>query len=161
MEKSVAALMIAMVVSVMGIPLAYLAGQGSAQAALKEELERSRSNQDEAIATMKAELAEMERRQLGSDSTTTRAAEPRSQNEIPAPPGAIEFTIFEALTIGMDYEQIAKVLGRNGTRTLNIVDEDGAVTEQFVWDWINPKGKRGKIDLSFYRGKLQEKNYKE
>ena len=161
MEKSVAALMIAMVVSVMGIPLAYLAGQGSAQAALKEELVRSRSNQDEAIAAMKVELAELGRRQLGSESTTTRAGVPRPQNEIPAPPASIDFTIFEALTIGMDYEQIAKALGREGTRTLNIVDGDGAVTEQFVWDWINSKGKRGKIDLSFFRGELQEKNYKE
>lgn len=159
MEKSVAALMIAMVVSVMGIPLAYLAGQGSAQAALKEELERSRANQDEAIAAMKDEIAEMERRQLDAGNRSAPTAAP--QDDRPAPPVALDFAIFEQLTTGMDYKQIVKILGREGTRTLSIEDGSGVVTEQFIWDWTNPKGTRGKIDLAFLGGKLEGKSYKE
>ena len=171
MEKSVAALMIAMVVSVMGIPLAYLAGQGSAQAALKEELAQSRVNQERAIAAMQVELAQIELRQegMGNVSAPKGAGKPQiggtvvrtqQQDDRTAPAVAIEFTTFESLAIGTDYEQIVKTLGREGTRTLSIVDQSGAVTEQFVWDWTNADGSRGKIDLAFFGGKLQDKSYK-
>lgn len=171
MDKSVAALMIAMVVSVMGIPLAYLAGQGSAQAALKEELAQSRVSQEKAIAAMQIELAEIELRQQGMGNVAAPKAAGKPlivgtvartgpQSDRAAPGTAIEFEIFKGLAIGTDYEGIVKALGREGTRTLSIVDKRGAVTEQFVWDWTKADGSRGKIDLSFFGGKLQDKSYK-
>ena len=172
MEKTTGALMIAMVISVMGIPIAYLAGQRSVEATLETELERTRSEQADLLSEMREQLSEVALKQerIGgaagpAPSGATAAAH---QHVRPANPPAeevrkdlaIDFATYEAIAIGAAYERVVERLGREGSRTLSIVDQNGTVTEQFVWEWMKPDGSRGKIDLSFLDGTLEDKSYK-
>ncbi len=173
MEKTTGALMVAMVISVMGIPIAYFAGQRSVEATLAAELTHTRSEQEDLITEMRQKLTEVALRQelistgaaRGRIGAGVAAAQPRQERQRPAGVGkavdpAIDFAVFESLAVGASYERIVDKLGREGTRTLSIVGQDGTVTEQYVWDWIKPDGTLGKIDLSFFEGELQDKVYK-
>ena len=73
---------------------------------------------------------------------------------------AIDFATYDAIAVGAAYERVVERLGREGLRTLSIVDQNGTVTEQFVWEWIKADGSLGKIDLSFLDGTLEGKSYK-
>ena len=167
MEKTTGALMVAMVISVMGIPIAYFAGQSSVEATLAAELERTRLEQVDLLSELRQQLSEvaLEQERMGGAAGPTAAA---NQHDGPANPPAegvrenpaIDFATYEAIAVGAAYERVVEQLGREGARTLSIVDQNGTVTEQFVWDWIKPDGSRGKIDLSFLDGTLQDKSYK-
>lgn len=164
MEKSTGALMVAMVISVMGIPIAYFAGQRSVEATLAAELTRTRSKQEDLIAEMRQKLIELELRQelIGAGAAAKQPFQGRQRptGVSQAPNPAIDFEMFETLAVGATYERIAEKLGREGTRTLSIVGQDGTVTAQYVWEWTNPDGTPGNIDLSFFDGKLQGKAYR-
>ncbi len=173
MEKSTGALMIAMVISVMGIPIAYFAGQRSVEATLAAELTRTQSEQEHLIAEMRQKLTEVTLTQelIGTRVDQGRigagvvSAQPLRERQPPAGAGkapnpAIDAAMFQSLAVGAPYQEIVDRLGREGTRTLNIVGQDGTVTEQYVWNWKKPDGTPGKIDLSFFQGKLQGKSYK-
>ena len=173
MEKTTGALMVAMVISVMGIPIAYFAGQRSVEAALQAELARTRSEQVEFLSEMRDQFSEVAVKQVNMGGVAdpasggataaadqrvrpanTRAAEDARKNL------AIDFATYEAIAIGAAYERVVEQLGREGSRTLSIVDQNGTVTEQFVWEWMKPDGSRGKIDLSFLDHTLRDKSYK-
>ncbi len=173
MEKTTGALMVAMVISVMGIPIAYFVGQQSVEATLEAELSRTRSEQVEFLTEMREQLTEdaLKRERIGGTGNAaspgaTAAAGRRVDSAIrpraeDAPEIlAIDFAAYDAIAVGTAYEQVVEQLGREGTRTLSIVDQNGTVTEQFIWEWIKPDGSRGKIDLSFLDGTLQDKAYK-
>lgn len=173
MEKTTGALMVAMVISVMGIPIAYFAGQRSVEATLAAELTRTQSEQESLIAEVHQKLTEVALRLelIGAGAAQSpigagvAATQPLQEWQRPtelskAPDPVIDFAIFESLAVGATYERIVDRLGREGARTLSIVGQDGTVTEQYVWDWIKPDGTPGKIDLSFFGGKLQDKIYK-
>ena len=59
-----------------------------------------------------------------------------------------------------EIKRVVERLGREGSKTLSIVDRNGTVTEQYVWEWIKADGSLGKIDLSFLDGTLEDKSYK-
>ncbi len=169
MEKTTGALMVAMVISVMGIPIAYFAGQQSVEATLEAELSRTRSEQVEFLTEMREQLSQdaLEREQVGRTAPSGAAAAAnehvgqanRPAEDVPKNP-EIDFATYESIAVGTAYERVVAQLGREGTRTLSIVDQNGTVTEQFVWEWIKPDGSRGKIDFSFLDGTLQDKSYK-
>ncbi len=173
MEKTTGALMVAMVISVMGIPIAYFAGQSSVEASLAAELERARSEQVDLLSEMREQLSEValkqERMGGAADPAPSGATADADHRVRPANPPmaegvrknlAIEFATYEAIAVGTAYERVVEQLGREGSRTLSIVDQNGTVTEQFVWEWIKPDGSRGKIDLSFLDRTLQDKSYR-
>ena len=172
MEKTTGALMVAMVISVMGIPIAYLAGQRSVEATLETELVRTRSEQADLLTEMREQLSEVvlkQERMGGAPGPAPAGATAAASRRVrPAnPPAAdvlkdlaIDFATYDAIAVGIAYERVVERLGREGLRTLSIVDQNGTVTEQFVWEWIKADGSLGKIDLSFLDGTLQDKSYK-
>jgi len=177
MDKTVAALMVAMVASVMAIPLAYLAGKGSAEssisAAVEDELARTRSAQEGQLAALRQELAETTLEQERASNSTREAlwkagisVEPESTDDgagnapVSTPVSQITFEVFDGFAIGTSYEQIAKAVGSSGELKLNIQDEDGSSTRQFAWEWTADDGTPGKMELFFVDGLLQDKSYK-
>ncbi len=173
MEKTTGALMVAMVISVMGIPNAYFAGQNSVEAALEAELARTRSEQVEFLSEMRDRFSEIAVKPgaMGdvadpASRGVTAAADPRVRPANVRPAQDVQKNLeidpatYDSFAIGVAYERVVERLGREGTRTLSIVDQNGTVTEQFVWEWTKADGSRGKIDLSFLDGTLQDKSYK-
>lgn len=177
MDKTVAALMVAMVASVMAIPLAYLAGRGNAEASLsavvEEELARSRSVQEGQFAAIRQDLAEASLEQERTANNTRQAlwnagidvdedlpSNGSAPTDEAAPMPEITFESFEALAVDTRYEIVVKTFGREGVLKLSMVDESGVVTQQYVWEWTAADGGLGKIDLFFVDGILEDKSYK-
>ncbi len=171
MEKTTGAVMVAMVISVMGIPIAYFAGQRSVEAALEAELARTRSEQVEFLTEMREHFPELAVKQVHMDGAADSASGDVAAHERvePARPRALEnvrknlaidFATYESIAVGTAYERVVERLGREGSKTLSIVDQNGTVTEQYVWEWIKADGSLGKIDLSFLDGTLEDKAYK-
>jgi hypothetical protein len=177
MEKTLATLLVTLVVSVMGIPVAYLMGQRSAQESLhghyREELDRTRAEQNELIASMRSELTAQSREQARTEQATREAlsnagirvpgpaAQPIADDETePAAPPIPEETFAEA-TLGSRYEDIVARFGRDGAPVLTLADQSGTVTTQYVWDWLETDGTRGRIHMEFVDGLLSDKTFKD
>jgi hypothetical protein len=175
MEKTLASLMITLVVSVMGIPIAYLVGQRSAQHALRDqyqsELERTRSEHREEIAAIRSEMLESIRSQARNDQATRdaltsagiRMPKPAATEALPSEgvPPPIPVETFEAAALGATYDEVVRTFGREGVATLTLEDGAGQVTTQYVWDWRANDGTQGRINLEFVDGRLNDKTFKE
>lgn len=167
--------MVAMVASVMAIPLAYIAGKGNADttlsAAVEEELIRSRAEREAELASIRQDIAEASLEQARAENNTQRALwkaginfdedtpsdDASTQGEAQS---AITFEAFEALELDTSYQAIVKAFGREGSMKLSMEDNTGSITQQFVWKWIAADGTPGKVDLSFVNGKLSDKSYR-
>jgi type II secretory pathway pseudopilin PulG len=191
MQKTIAALLITLAVSVMGIPLAYFVGQQSAasdvERRLTDERARARTEQQALIADLRDNLAPHRAAAVpamaqpavespppkGSEPPEKPAAAPAPRTE-PAEPDpsptaeiaalnlpAIPKEDFEAVTLGETYPAVARKFGRDGSPALTMEDESGSMTRQYVWEWARPEGGPGRITMRFVDGVLTEKDYRE
>ncbi len=181
MQKTFASLLVTLAVSVMGIPVAYLVGQRSAehdiQQRLIEERARARAEQQALISDLRAGLAPppaAANAPLADSAPPASAPAPKSPQpteETPAPVAeatsatpplpAIPRESFDAVALGVTYPEAAQKLGREGLPALTMEDGLGSLTRQYVWQWIGPQGKPGRATLRFVDGSLTEKNFSE
>ena len=154
----------------MAVPAAFVAGRVGARQGLDDrwesELNAIRSEHSQAIATLQREIGQAppSPEALDAYNNATAPVEPTKNASTPAlSRGAFDAPVapetYDALTAGMAYERVVALLGRDGTQTLSMVDETGSLTQHFVWGWITDEGARGKLDLSFWDGRLRTKSY--
>jgi hypothetical protein len=201
MQKTFASLLVTLAVSVMGIPVAYLVGQRSAEhdveRRLTEERARARAEQQALISDLRENLApkpavatqpaksapvaalpapvvgpkpaEKLAETAGPPAPTVapESAAPADQAPPPAAESvakvlpAIPREFFEAVALGATYPEIAQKFGREGVPALTMEDERGSLTRQYIWQWIGPEGKPGRVTLRFVDGSLTDKDYHE
>jgi hypothetical protein len=178
MQKTFASLLVTLVVSIIGIPVAYLVGQRSAEhdveRRLTEERARARAEQQALIADLRENLAPR-------PAVATPPAKSEPAGTLPAPvvepkpmeklaevaesvlevPPAIPRESFDAVALGTTYPEIARKFGREGVPALTMEDEHGSLTRQYFWQWTGPEGKPGRVTLRFVDGSLTEKDYRE
>ena len=175
MEKTLAALMLTLVISVMGIPAAYLVGQRSAQETLhrqyQAELARARAADDVARTSAPTQAPPVARHgdpvhgEPAFESQPVHVAQPPPAPAIEAPaepagPPIAEET-FEAAVMGTPYGQVVREFGREGVPMMTLEDGTGSVTTQYVWDWLDPEGNPSRIRMQFVDGRLSEKTFTE
>ncbi len=177
MEKTIASLFIAMIASVMAIPFAYFAGRTGAEhslrASIENRLEQAQAEQDAALAALRREVAKAALGVIPGQRGSTRSPNQKrpaptwslgpaegAETQVDGSAPLVAVDSFENLDVGITYEQTVNRLGREGTRTMSMVDTSGEKTEQYHWAWLNDDGTIGKVDISFVDGRLQDKAYR-
>jgi hypothetical protein len=173
MEKIFTALLLTLVVSVLGIPAAYFVGWTSARESLRaeyrQELERARSEQNDVIASLQAQVA--------ATVTAPRRNEPAARpepaiapvktaqalvtGEVDSPEGGdlpIPEETIDAAAPGMPYEDVVERFGREGEPVLTLEEGTGTVTTQYVWGWRGADGTPGRVLIEFVDGRLTDKS---
>ena len=177
MKKTFASLIVTLVVSVMGIPAAYLVGQRSAEDALfdryQDEMAQTRAEQRELIASLRMELESQSTDRARPDFSMPEASagaeirvndpEPRATAIEPAQPVTppIEEEAFEAAELGTPYEVVVEQFGREGAPILTLEEGTGSVTTQYVWDWRGIDGTQGRVLMEFVDGLLIDKTIRD
>lgn len=172
-------------VAVAAVYFAYSAGQRNPGAAfvdgMKAELERLRTDYDDAADQYDADLKELRaeftqkirdleqsvyglREQLARagveigpmGARTTPGARGGSEA---APVGPITKEAFYQLRTNMSLQDVERIFGRAGEMNYRMAEEDGTSTENYRWKWFNIDGTEGQITVSFRNNKLDEKEF--
>lgn len=204
MEKIIPAVFMAMVVSVISVLIAYVAGRYIAESSLRTEFnarwDEVRTEDAKAKADLRQELLQIQTNHaaevagLHQELELARSIQPPAETPEPVtqsvqpveqpasvqaqqpdalliekpdalpteePQTPIDEEVFERIENEMSYLQVVEILGRDGILSLNLIDENGSVTQQFIWKWNAPDGSRGRIYLSFLNGSVQSKTFEE
>ncbi len=182
MEKTIVSLFLTLVISVLGIPAAYLVGQHSAEARHREDIARMREEQRHLVAAIRGEIQPLAAPEFVAHTepahsipasieepareTVARAVTPIPIVEPAAPAAAapeassppIPEAAFEAAAIGTPYDQVVRDFGREGEPMMTLEDGHGSITTQYAWDWRDPDGSPNRIRMRFVDGRLIEKS---
>ena len=169
---------------------AFRAGQQSPQGTFSEgaraEIERLRTEYDDARVKYDADLRELrsefaqqvrelEQTIYGLREQIARAGidlKPMPVRQSPpgargastqtddAPPaGPVTKDAFYQLRTNMTLQDVERVLGRPGELNYRMGETDGTATESYRWLWFNADGTEGRVSVTFRNNKLQDKEY--
>jgi hypothetical protein len=188
MEKTVASLLLTLVISVLGIPAAYLLGQRSAEQHYREEISQLRDEQRALVASLRSDVRatppvttpvepahvhagfDEPARTESPDRETLAQAEPAAVEptpNAPPPPTAeiagppIPEAAFDAAMPGTPYDHVVREFGREGEPMMTLEDGAGTITTQFVWQWRDADGTPNWIRMRFVDGLLIDKSASE
>lgn len=67
--------------------------------------------------------------------------------------------VYGALRVGMSYDEVLELVGREGENTLNMLEEDGSGISSYMWKWKNEEDGEERMTITFDGQKLSDKHY--
>lgn len=179
MNKASAILAILLVIAIMGVPTAYLSGRNTSSTELETKydsvLEEMRLEHATASAELEASLARVQmdwelkharlqsslREALLNTGVTLEILNTEHQPDevVETVDTFISQETYGFLKVGMRYEDVVAILGREGENRLNMMDADGSGISSYVWHWINDEDIEVRLTVTFEDLKLSKKHY--
>ncbi|MFP6598222.1 MAG: hypothetical protein VCC01_12255 [Candidatus Hydrogenedentota bacterium] len=170
MNNASAILAILLVIAIMGVSTAYLSDRNTSSTELETRydsvLEEMRLEHVTASAELEASLArvqmdwELKHARLQSSLREALLNTEHQPDEVVETVDTfISQETYGFLNVGMRYEDVVTILGREGENRLNMMDADGSGISSYVWHWINDEGIEVHLTVTFEDLKLSKNHY--
>lgn len=179
MNKASVILAILLAVALMAMPIAYQSGKKTSSTELQAKydgvLEEIRLEHVRALAEFEISLARVqmdwELRHAALQSSVREALLNtgvtldilNTEQKPDAVPETVDMSVsqetYALLNVGMTYDDVVELLGREGKNTFSMMDADGIGTSSYVWSWKNDEDAEDRLTVTFVDLELSNKHY--